>query len=213
MTKLFSFLRSINKTAIIVAIIIIIIMATYLANHLEEPLSLIETTPKNSQENVSLDTEIILTFNQPINDQQLLIRTEPFFEYQVKKQGNKAIIIPSHPLVSGQRYYLYISYGQNKEELVFFSTIEKSRQQVNPKTIDDSKIAEDMDQYIKENYPLLGVTPKKTANWTADYLSKKKLIITYKKGLYPETIRQEVFAWIKSFGLDPNSHEYIWEEK
>lgn len=197
------------KATIIVLLIIVVIILFARQEPKDKP-SLIETSPQDSQESVSPSTKIILIFDKPINKDQLTIGLEPIFEYQLQEQEKELIISPNLPLEPGQTYTLHLQYGKDWQKTIAFTTAQIDPG-LNLEGIGDPKIADEMDQYKQENYPLFEATPKRTANWTVDYLAPRKLVVNYKKEIDLETIQEEVFSWVEGFGLGKDSHEYIWE--
>ncbi len=197
---------------IIIVVLLVSIFLFFVKQKIKKDLPLlVETSPQNKQESVSLNTEIMLVFDRPINKDQLIIEFEPVLEYQTQEQEEKLIISPNLPFKPGQKYSLSLHYNDWQETITF--TTAKIDPEIELEGIGDPRIAEEMDQYKQENYPLFEATPKRTANWTLNYLAPKRLVISYKKEVSLETVQEEVFTWIESFGLDKDSHEYVWQIK
>ncbi len=72
----------------------------------------------------------------------------------------------------------------------------------------DPDIEKEIYQKTQENYPLLSFVPFQTLNWKIDYTGPLTLEVTFKKDT-PET-REEVLSWIKSKGVDPQTHDIKW---
>lgn len=67
------------------------------------------------------------------------------------------------------------------------------------------------EQYHSTYYPLLSYLPYSNSqqNWHLNYIDQRKLLVTYRAD-YP-TFREEVMDWVRSKGVDSDSHEYVWE--
>jgi len=60
---------------------------------------------------------------------------------------------------------------------------------------------------LKERFPLVEFLPYETENFYLDYIAAFHLQVTIKKANVSAQIRQEVFNWIKSKGVDPQTHK------
>ena len=60
---------------------------------------------------------------------------------------------------------------------------------------------------IKEKFPLVEFLPYETESFYIDYIAPLHLQISVKKTTISAQIRQEIFNWIKSKGVDPQTHK------
>jgi hypothetical protein len=198
-----------GKITLVALVLTIFIGSFYLITSVRK-ISLIRTEPNNNQEEVPLNSPISFIFNQEISEETVSdIETTPVFPYQIEISGQKLIINPDEALEPNQTYSIKISYHNQQQNLIFTTIrvdplVEKAR-------IGNPEIAQEMSQYQEENYPLFAVTPKKTPNWTINYSAPLELTISYNKGIDISLVQEEVIAWITSFGLSQDSHQYIWK--
>lgn len=76
----------------------------------------------------------------------------------------------------------------------------------------DSGLQAEIDREINEDfYPLITYLPYSTPDYLLGYTDRKKLKITLKnQARSRDVILQEVRAWVRSKGIDPDSHEYVF---
>lgn len=182
-----------------------------------EKLTLVATEPTIYQTDVDPNLKTItFQFNQPLEKFNFSLTTFPDFSYQIKIENNQLIISLEEPLTSGEKYLIELkeksssfyfplefttSYSQDKED----SYIPEE------KGLGDPKAEEEIAKTISESYPLFYQTPKKTALWQADYSQKQELTVIYQAAENLEVIQKEVFAWMESEGIDPQSHNFKWQ--
>jgi len=65
---------------------------------------------------------------------------------------------------------------------------------------------------IIQNYPLWFKTPKETREWEINYSDKWQITVSYLHFADLEQVKEEVFEWMREEGVDPETHEFIWEE-
>lgn len=73
------------------------------------------------------------------------------------------------------------------------------------KTLSDPGFLPKKIEEISEKYPLLPYLPLMSEKFDLDYLSPLKLRVILKKGT-----KEEVLDWIRSKGVDPQTHEIEW---
>jgi len=190
-----------------------------------EKLQVANTTPLPGQNNIPLNQEIILEFNQAVNPQDLVFSFFPEFLFEIKSENQKIIIKPKESLLPKTQYRLELKDKNDRSlfSLVFETTGEEILPSPSPSlspspeaTVEgkgDPNAREEMAKKIYQDYPLYEATPQRTATWFADYAAPKKLLVIYKKGENLPTIQEEVFAWIRENKVDPKTHLYVWEER
>jgi len=60
---------------------------------------------------------------------------------------------------------------------------------------------------LKGKFPLVEFLPYETENFYLDYVAPLHLQVTIKKATISAQIREEVFSWIKSKGVNPQTHK------
>lgn len=174
----------------------------------QEPV-LTETQPKDQQENVEVNSKIVLTFDKKINLNNWQIIPNPNFDFELNNIDNRLEVIPSKNLLGGTEYKIEIKNHVDSSKYYLFSFTTA------PIEIDAGKIKagvnfyQNYDKFIKENYPLINFTPHQTPKWSIYYVGLLKLEVLLKSDTSQN--RQEVLNWIKSKGVDPATHEIIWK--
>ena len=74
----------------------------------------------------------------------------------------------------------------------------------------DPNALQRLEEETVKGYPLFPNTPHRETNWTLDYIAALRLEVTV-KGAITEAIKTEVFTWIKSQGVDPDTHQIDWK--
>ena len=190
-----------------------------------EKLQVVNTIPLPGQNNIPLNQEIVLEFNQAVNPQDLVFSFFPEFLFEIKSENQKIVIKPKENLLPKSQYRLEL---KDKSDHSLFSLVfETAGEEIIPSSSPslsppleattegkgDPNALKEMTKELYQNYPLYDYTPYHTPTWVTDYLEPKKLIIIYKKGENLPTIQEEVFAWIRENKVDPKTHLYVWEER
>lgn len=176
-----------------------------------QKLALMTTEPAIYQTNIDPNLErIIFQFNQNITNYNFSINVFPDFSYQAKIENDQLIIVLEEFLI-GQTKYL-VEVRETSTSFYFpleFVTSSKDENQ-DQAGLGDPEAEEEIAKIIIDDYPLFYQTPKKTDSWQADYSQKLEITISFQASANLETVQQEVFAWMKSEGVDPQSHTLKW---
>jgi len=219
----------INRNLIILIVFLAFLATLFLGRQIffppQEKLQVINTIPLPGQNNIPLNQEIVLEFNQAVNPQDLIFSFFPEFLFEIKSENQKIIIKPKESLLPKTQYRLEL---KDKSDNSLFSLVfETAGEEIVPSPSPslspsleattegkgDPNALKEMTKELYQNYPLYDYTPYRTPTWVTDYLEPKKLIIIYKKGENLPTIQEEVFAWIRENKVDPKTHLYVWEER
>ena len=219
----------INRNLIILIVFLAFLSTLFLGRQIffppGEKLQVVNTTPLSGQNNIPLNQEIVLEFNQAVNPQDLVFSFFPEFLFEIKSENQKIIIKPKESLLPKTQYRLEL---KDKSDHSLFSLVfETAEEEIVPSpspslspspeaTVEgkgNPNAREEMAKKVYQNYPLYEVTPQRTATWFADYAAPKKLLVIYKKGESLPNIQEEVFAWIRENKVDPKTHLYVWEER
>lgn len=182
-----------------------------------EKLTLLATEPALYQTGVDPNLEkISFQFNQNVEGFNFSFNIFPDFAYQAQIENNQLFIIPEKPLNGEENYLIEI----REETSSFYFPLEFiTSQKIDENTsipeeeggLGDPKAEEEIAKIVLEDYPLFYQTPKTTDSWQADYSQKGELTIFYQSSKNRETIQQEVFAWMESEGVDPQTHNFKWQ--
>jgi len=188
----------------------------------QDKLQLLKVTPGLNQSNVALDTKIKFSFNHAIESKNFSVISSPDFDYQIapSESPQDLILQLQEKLKPNQKYQIEI---KNEAEnfffdFAFFTTMDTSPSPTpSPSDTTDGKGNPAAYQELVEDksadYPLLYQTPKETDNWIAAYLEARKLIVIYRPEMTLPQVKEEIFAWMKEEGVDPQSHQFVWRIK
>ena len=178
-----------------------------------EKLTLVETQLVIYQTGVDPKLEtIIFQFNQSATDYNFSVNVFPDFNYQTGVENDQLIITLEEHL-TGQTKYL-VEIRENSASFYFpleFVTAPAKEEISDQAGLGDPEAEEEIAKAILDNYPLFYQTPKKTDSWQADYSQKQELTVTYLALENLEVIQQEVFDWMESEGVDPQTHNFKWQ--
>ena len=219
----------INRNLVILIILLAFLSTLFLGRQIffppGEKLQVVNTTPLPGQNNIPLNQEIVLEFNQAISPQDITISFLPEFLFEIKSEKQKIIIRPKESLLPKTQYRLELKDKSDNSlfSLVFETAEEEIFPSPSPSLLPsleataegkgDPNAREEMAKKLYQDYPLYNVTPQHTTTWFADYAAPKKLLVIYKKGESLPNIQEEVFAWIRENKVDPKTHLYVWEER
>ncbi len=218
----------INRNLVILIVFLAFLATLFLGRQrffpLGEKLQVVNTTPLAGQNNISLNQEIVLEFNQAVNPQNLVFSFFPEFLFEIKSENQKIIIKPKENLLPKTQYRLELK--DKAESLIFSLVFETTAEEIGPTPSPlspspeatasgkgDPNAREEMAKKLYQDYPLYNFVPYRTTTWYTDYAAPKKLLVIYKKGEDLPTIQEEVFAWIRENKVDPKTHLYVWEER
>lgn len=191
-------------------IIILSFIATVLlaANFLLVPrqpaLKVISVFPENQVSNISVQPKIKIEFNRPLkNEKEVIYSLNPPLDLAATFENDQKtlVLIPQGPLDTNTSYTLEIKNSQNA--LLWHSTFTTENLQGSP------QVPYESEKYTQENYPLLKYLPYETDNFWITYSGPLTLKVVIKKGT-KETLAPVVNDWIKSHGVNPQTHQIIW---
>jgi len=182
-----------------------------------EKLILVATEPAIYQSGVDPNLKIItFQFNQSLEKFNFSLTTFPDFTYQTQVENNKFIVSLEKPLASGEKYLIELKEKSSSFyfPLEFTTSYPPNESSYTPEEegLGDPEAEKEIAKTVLENYPLFYQTPKETAFWQANYSQKLEITVTYQtSSISLETAQQEVFAWLKSEGVDPQTHSFKWQ--
>jgi len=221
----------INRNLVILIIFLAFLATLFLGRQIffppGEKLQVVNTTPLPGQNNIPLNQEIVLEFNQVVNHQDFIFSFFPEFLFEIKSENQKIIIKPKESLLPKTQYRLELK--DKSDNSLFFLVFETAEEEnISPPSPSpsfspspeattegkgDPNAREEMAKKLYQDYPLYNFVPYRTTTWYTDYAAPKKLLVIYKKGESLPTIQEEVFAWIRENKVDPKTHLYVWEER
>ncbi len=182
-----------------------------------EKLTLVATEPTLYQADVDPSLEkISFQFDQNIENLSFSFNIFPDFAYQVQTENDQLLVVPEKPLDGEEKYLIEVREEINSFyfPLEFITSQKIDENAPVPEGeggLGDPKAEEEIAKTVLENYPLFYQTPKTTDSWQADYSQKKELTVFYRPSKGLETIQQEVFTWMESEGIDPQTHNFKWQ--
>ena len=97
----------INRNLVILIIFLAFLATLFLGRQIffppGEKLQVVNTTPLPGQNNIPLNQEIVLEFNQAVNPQDLVFSFFPEFLFEIKSENQKIIIKPKESLLPKRR--------------------------------------------------------------------------------------------------------------
>ncbi len=204
-----------NKRVIILVAVLAFLAAVLVLREIlfrpGQKLALVTTEPAIYQTNIDPNLErIIFQFNQNVTDYDFSINVFPDFSYQSEAKNDQLIIVLEEFLTGQTKYLVEIREASTS----FYFPLEfvtSLKEETNDQAgLGDPEAEEEIAKIILDDYPLFYQTPKKTDSWQADYSQKLEITVSYQASANRETVQQEVFAWMKLEGIDPQSHTLKW---
>ncbi len=175
-----------------------------------------ETKPANKQENVSLDSQISISLNEPavISEWQIII--DPRIDFSLEEKNGVINIVPAEPLIQSTRYLVELK-NINFPDFYFSFSFTTKQVSLPPPEISiapgkgDPKFYQTIQKSIDKNYPLFKFIPYQGKGWSVDYLEPLTLEVILIRDT-PQA-KQEVLNWIISKNVDPATHKIEWKVK
>ncbi len=165
------------------------------------PILITKSAPSEGSIGVSVFDPISITFNQPVDSVSVTVMSEPS-ENWTTSQISPNIIKVDHKLylkVSTTYKLNILQHGNLVGTLVF----ETAREQNDPRQLQNLQLE------LDKNYPLASLTPYQTPDYRVVYSAPLTLGITLKTSIEKQTAISQVQTWVKSNGVDPETHKYI----
>lgn len=199
-----------NKIIGLLLFLLLVLVLLKLFSSQQKVPQIIETQPKEKSQQVALDTQIVFTFDQKITSEKWEVTFSPDLTAITQIKENKIEIKPSNPLKPNTTYQITLknSLYKNFSFSLSFSTVPEV---ITPVTYGrgDPNFYNQIQKETTEEYPLLKDIPYKTEFWWIAYRGPLKLIVVMKKD--SQGIRKEALDWIKSKGVDPETHKIEWK--
>ncbi|MCL5090961.1 MAG: Ig-like domain-containing protein [Patescibacteria group bacterium] len=201
------------RIILILAAIAIIFLGIKILLPKQEIPVIINTSPVNQQSNLSLETQIAITFDKEITLSDWQVTTFPTIKFNLKQDKNSLVILPTEKLTGQTEYKIELKNKQIANFLYSFSFITQKEPFIPTSTegkgVGTPNFYQSFRQKIDNDYPLFDEVPYISQNWNITYTDALKLKVTLKKDT-PE-IRQEVLDWIMDKGVDPSTHKIDWK--
>ncbi len=177
------------------------------------PLQIINSDPKNNQDQVDIKKIIKLIFNEKPVLSELIIIPSPGFIFETKITDKSLEIIPQQLLEPDATYKIELKNKKypNFYFVLSFKTIVSDISFPLPTYFTDEqtkKFYEEVDKQTYEAMPLFDYVPYKTNDFIIDYIRPLVLQVRLKKDT-PQ-VRQKALDWIKSKGAD-KTHQIEWK--
>ena len=171
---------SLNKRSLILIVVIFVFVLGILSLKNSWRLSILSTSPKNRSENISDKTNILITFNKKLsenNKKDISIKMNPNEDFQITWNNNISEIIFINPLKTNTEYLIKIFKKNNLIYEFTFKTTPFSTAQIleeGPKqSQDDLVFGEAYTKFLKE-YPWYYKLPIDNDNYKIVYDFVKK---------------------------------------
>lgn len=168
--------------------------------------------------------EIRITFAQPpapIINRISLKTTPPRLEIEKKAQGMELMLFPKY-LPETDRYFFELQFdGRPLYSWSYFlpplsptpfpkptPTVQEATPSASPE-LGDPKIVREMSEVMSKNFPLIKHVPYSNGEFAINYLAPLKLGVKIKTK-DKESVKENVLEWIKSKGVNPDTHEIVW---
>lgn len=195
--ELLKFLKNKKLVLFLVIIVFVLLIINLLLKTSQKRLTILNVRPKETT-SIKLNQSFQFLFN--VTPQDLTIETTPFFTFQKSIQDNWLIIKPKEKLQLETNYTIIIKQN-DKEVYKHFFTTRKAL---------ETEIAEEETKETLELYPLINYLPLDNNKYHLTYSAPLVLKVTIKSGSQEE-IRKEVVNWITSKGVNPITHQIIFE--
>ena len=166
-----------------------------------ESVKIMRTEP-SADETVNRKLDVIrVMFDQLIDLDKMNIQLNPVIlgETLINKGEMSVSFYPLEILKSGQWYEVMVYKG---DQLIYVWQITTGEEKLR------SIGMEQLDNFQKENYPLVNFLPYESLNYKIEYVGRKKikvLVLTQE-----EVSIEEIANWIRDHGVDPKTHEIEW---
>lgn len=169
------------------------------------PLTVLNVYPPNQTENVPLDLKTIqIGFNRPLKKtNEIKIIVSPAIDFNREENKTVVLLKLKEKLKSGTIYGLEIQ--KMPAQILIYSWSFKTKE-IMKTGRGDVTLFDFFEKNTGENYPLAPFVPYHSQNFSLDYIGPRHLQVVL-KGEDKESIKEEVFAWIKSQGIDPSTHK------
>lgn len=186
------------KTLIIILILLIISLAALnLFKKTSQPLQVISVSPLNGAENVDLDVSLEIRFNREPTTFSVL--SQPEIDYSLQTSNSTVTLVLNRPLEPKTQYSLTVlSQGKAISSWSFTTRL----------FTEGEAIKEEI-KITQKAYPLIDFVPYETENFRIAYEDPLYLRVKIKKKNV-SAIKKEVLDWIRSKGVDPQTHQIEW---
>ncbi len=190
---------------LVVPVLLLLVVGALLVNRQTTPLIVVSIQPEDGAINLPLTSNITTVFNQGIKPEMVQFKFEPQAQFTTKYGNDKKTLILDFPqgLKSQTKYSLEIIDVQGSQALktIFFSTLA---------TTFDVGLYKELQTEQAQDYTLLPYLPHEEKDFfIKTYVGPRKLWVTIVGQDAPQK-RQEALDWMKSKGVDPQTHEINW---
>lgn len=177
----------------------------------QKPFKVLSTTPKEGDTGVALgEIPISFTTDEPLQSSQSAnINFNPQLDrgytFMNSFPATKVQLQITGGLKPATLYTITIDNSSGEQLYSWRFTSAKSTKGASSSSL----IGQEEQNYVNTYTPLLSYTPYSTGDFSLDYTAKLTLTVKIKN---PDVVgvKQEVIDWIKSHGVDPNTHKIIY---
>lgn len=181
--------------------ILFIYFSTKKTNKPSEPVAIISSVPANDSQNASVFDPIKITFNQTVDPADLSVISVPAEDWTVSSNTQDSVSL-NHKvyLRVATNYKLTISYKGSVLGILNFETV---------KSQNDPRQLQNLQSELNRDYPLASLTPYETADYRVVYSAPLTLEIDLKSSISSEDAISQIKSWVKTNGVDPDTHKYV----
>lgn len=162
-----------------------------------QPLQVISVSPLNGAENVDLDVSLEIRFNRQPTTFSVL--SQPEIDYSLQTSNSTVTLVLNRPLKPKTQYSLTV-LSQGKTIFAWSFTT---------RLFTEGEAIEEEIKITQKTYPLIDFVPYETENFRIAYEDPLYLRVKIKKKNV-SAIKKEVLDWIRSKGVDPQTHQIEW---
>ncbi len=170
--------------------------------NMTSPPKVLSVYPQNQSKNFNPSESIIVTLDKSISEKDLKIALSPKTDGKVAKSDKKDYTFtPNNSLHTNTTYQIDVYFKNNLLSKTIFSTIQSDS---------DPVVAQILEQWTQDNYPLANFLPYKTEAYELYYKKEKTLAIHILDSNISEQEAKDIAnTFIKENNVDPSTHEVI----
>jgi len=202
------FTKNIKQKLIILGIIILVAFLVALFVYLSQkkvttlaPPTITSSVPSEGATGVNVFDSLTFTFDQPVDSTSLRFTSEPSENWKVSQKTPNSVDLDHEEYLRVATKYK-ITILQNGS-LVGILNFETAHDQNDPRQL------QNLQSEITKNYPLASFTPYETTKYRVVYSAPLTLEVDLKISMNSQDVINEVKSWVKSYGVDPDTHKYI----
>ncbi len=200
-----------------------VVLLAFRANGDKQVPTLISITPRPGS-NIKTGEKIRIVFDQPLAPiiDEIGLDTTPKVDFDKKVQGTSLLLSPQSSLKANRYFFALRFNGQQLYSWSYFFTSPVPTPSPRPtptikeatpsahQELGDPETVRSIAETMSKNFPLIKYVPYENEEFALNYLAPLKLGVKIKID-DKEAVKEKVRVWIKDKGVDPASHEIVWQ--